>query len=71
VLLSAACLSACGITGKLDAVSHMEASGTSYKACLAEHKRDPSACDAARVTYQADLADAQKMRGVLTDWRWL
>jgi hypothetical protein len=71
VLVGAACLSACGITGKLDAVSSMEASGASYRSCMVDHSSDSTTCEAQRVRYQADLAEAGKMRGVLTDWRWL
>lgn len=71
VLVGAACLAGCGITGKLDAVSNMEASGASYDACRAEHGRGAPTCEALRVRYQADLTEAGKMRGILTDWRWL
>lgn len=71
ILLSAACLCGCGLIGKLDAVSSMERSAASYRACLADHRRDTATCEDRRATYQTDLAQAQKTRGILTDWRRL
>jgi hypothetical protein len=71
VLLAAALsVSACGITGKLDAVSHFEASRASYKACLAGQDAG-SNCELQRAGYESDLKDAERTRGTLTDWRWL
>ena len=64
-------VSGCGWTGKLDAMSRLDASRAVYRACVAEHKNELSRCEAERVAYQADLADAGRQRGVLTSWRWL
>ncbi|HXI99595.1 MAG TPA: hypothetical protein VNH44_00135 [Micropepsaceae bacterium] len=71
LLFSALCLCGCGLVGKLDAVSNMELSGASYRACLAEHKHDAAACEDRHIAYQTDLAEAQKTRGILTNWRRL
>jgi hypothetical protein len=70
LLAAALSLSACGITGKLDAVSSLEASRAVYKACLA--RRDAGAdCGLQKAGYQSDLKEAGRTRGTLTDWRWL
>jgi hypothetical protein len=68
VLIASVCLCGCGIVGKLDAVSNLEASSVSYKACLAEHRRDAAPCEVQRASYQADLSEAQRTRGMLTNW---
>jgi hypothetical protein len=70
-LLCAVSLFGCGLVGKLDAVSNMELSGTSYRACLAEHSHDGAACEDQRTAYRTNLGEAQKTRGILTDWRRL
>jgi hypothetical protein len=49
----------------------MELSGASYRVCLAQYKGDAAMCKDQRTTYRTDLAQAQKTRGVLTDWRRL
>jgi hypothetical protein len=67
-LIAAIYLCGCGIIGKLDAVSNLETSSASYKACLAEHEHDVAPCEARRVTYQIGLSEAQRTRGMLTNW---
>jgi hypothetical protein len=68
LLFCALCLTGCGTLGKLDAVSNLDASRASYQECIAENVRDLSACEPRRVTYEADLAEAQRTPGTLTDW---
>jgi hypothetical protein len=68
VLIGSVWLCGCGIVGKLDAISNLEASSASYKACLAEHRRDATSCEVQRASYQADLSEAQRTRGMLTNW---
>src|SRR5271155_699750 len=46
----------CGIAAKVNARNDMEASKSAYKACLAEHPKDPAACEGPREAYEADLA---------------
>jgi hypothetical protein len=70
VLTVALCLCGCGIVGKLDAVSNLEASRNSYKECLAAH--DPRVnCEIQRAAYRTDLINAEHTPGTLTSWRWL
>ena len=71
VLVTAVGVSGCGWAAKLDAISKLDASRAAYRACIAQHENDASECEAERMTYQADLADAGRPRGVLTSWRWL
>ena len=70
MLMVALSLGACGITGKLDAVSNLEASRASYKRCLAQQGRGTN-CELQKARYQSDIDDAGRTRGTLTDWRWL
>jgi len=70
LLIAALSLSACGITGKLDAMSNLEASRASYKVCLAQRDSDTS-CALQKARYENDIMDASRTRGTLTDWRWL
>jgi hypothetical protein len=55
-LLLAALLSSCGIAAKVNARNDTEVSKATYKACLAQHSQDVSACEGARQAYEADLA---------------
>jgi hypothetical protein len=53
---SAALLSGCGgIAAKVNARNEMEASKGAYKACLAQHSQDVASCEAARLTFEADM----------------
>jgi hypothetical protein len=70
VLMAALGLSACGITGKLDAVSNLEASRASYRLCLARREAATN-CELQKARYESDINDAGRTRGTLTDWRWL
>ena len=71
VAIAAVSLCGCGWSGKLDSVSRFEGSATAYKSCMAEHRTEPARCENARLLYQIDLKDAERARGVLTNWRWL
>ena len=71
VLVTVAGVSGCGWSAKLDAMSKLDASRATFRACIAQHKNALSQCEAERVTYQVDLMDAGRPRGVLTSWRWL
>jgi hypothetical protein len=51
----AASLSACALAAKIDARNDMEGSKAAYKACLADNPKNVSACDALRLSYEADL----------------
>jgi hypothetical protein len=71
LVAAAACavtLSGCGIASKMDSLSILDSSRVAYRSCIAEHKIDPSACNAARLAYQADLEDAERPRGIFTNW---
>ena len=68
VLVSSTILCGCGISAKLDAVANLDTVRAAYKACVARHKDDPAQCEDARLTYQTVLSDAQRTRGVLTNW---
>jgi hypothetical protein len=70
VLMATLGLSACGITGKLDAVSKLEASRASYRQCLAQ-RDNATNCELQKARYQTDIMEAGRTRGTLTDWRWL
>jgi len=48
-------LSACALAAKMDARNDMEGSKAAYKACLADNPKNVSACDALRLSYEADL----------------
>jgi hypothetical protein len=48
-------LSACALADKMDARKDMEGSKAAYKACLADNPKNVSACDARRLSYEADL----------------
>jgi len=71
LLITMVGISGCGWAGKLDAMSKLDVSRATYKACIAQHRTGASACEAERVSYQSDLADAGRLRGVLTSWHWL
>jgi hypothetical protein len=71
LMFLAACavtLSGCGIASKMESVSILDASRAAYKACISDDKNAPPACDTARLAYQTDLADAERTRGVFTNW---
>jgi hypothetical protein len=70
LLMAALSLCGCGIVGKLDAVSSLEASRNSYQRCLAA-KGEGAHCEIQRAAYQNGLMEAEKTRGMLTSWRWL
>lgn len=67
VVLTALALSACGITGHNQAAAAADTSLAAYKACLAQHQTDVNACEAARLTYEADLANLNRPRGVINN----
>ncbi len=71
VLIAAVAVSGCGWAEKLDALSRLDVSRAAYRACVAEHKSDQAQCESQRISYQADLEDAGRPRGVLTLWSWL
>jgi hypothetical protein len=71
VLVTAIGVSGCGWTGKLDAMSKLDVSRASKRFCTAKYNNDASKCEAERVSYETDLKDAGRRRGVLTSWRWL
>jgi uncharacterized protein YceK len=69
MVMAAVWLSGCGIVSKLDAMSSMSESAASYRACVAEHKKiEGEACENQRLIYQRDLSEAQRTRGILTNW---
>lgn len=70
VLTAALGLCGCGIVGKLDAVSNLEAARASYKACLAAHVAGVN-CEIQQAAYHSGLTDAERTPGILTSWRWL
>ena len=47
-------LAGCGVVAKVNARSEMEESKALYKACLAQS--GPSACEAQRLSYAADMS---------------
>ena len=60
----------CGWAAKVEAISRLEGSRAAYRACAAQIKDDPRRCETERKTYEADLADAGRPRGVFTWWPW-
>jgi len=48
-------LTDCGIAAKVNARSEMEASKAAYKDCLARSPQNISACEASRLSYEADI----------------
>jgi hypothetical protein len=50
-----ASLSACGLAARMDAHTDMETSKAAYKSCLAANPANSSACESARLAYEADL----------------
>ena len=55
IVISCSLLAACGIVAKVSARNDMEESKAAYKVCLAQHPNDVSACEAARLVYEADM----------------
>jgi hypothetical protein len=49
-------LAGCGVAAKVNARQDMEASKVAYKAYLAQHPQDATACEGPRHAYEADLA---------------
>ena len=56
-------LSACGLAARIDARNDMEGSKAAYKSCLAENPEKVSACEALRLSYEADLKAFQATAG--------
>lgn len=50
-----ATVAGCGITAKVNARDDMEISKAAYKNCLAQNAQNVTACDAARLSYEADV----------------
>lgn len=48
-------LAGCSVVAKVDARNDMEKSKTAYKDCLARNPETISACEGARLAYEADL----------------
>ncbi len=63
LLAAAVSLSACGVAMRMNAHSDMEGSKAAYKTCLAENPQRVSACDALRLSYEADLKAYQATGG--------
>ena len=55
LMAAAVGLGGCGIAAKVNARNEMTQTEAAYKACLAQHPGNSSACDAARLAYEADL----------------
>jgi hypothetical protein len=62
-LVVAISLSACGVAVRMNAHSDMEGSKAAYKSCLAENPTNVSACEALRLSYEADLKAYQATGG--------
>jgi hypothetical protein len=56
-------LTACGVAVRMEARNDMEASKAAYKSCLAENPGKVSACEASRLSYEADLKAFQATAG--------
>ncbi len=69
LLVAAVSLSACGVAMRMDAHNDMEGSKAAYKSCLAENPQRVSACDALRLSYEADLKAYQATGGGLISGR--
>jgi hypothetical protein len=54
-IFAAVMLSACGLAVRMSARNDMEGSKAAYKSCLAENPTKVSACEALRLSYEADL----------------
>ena len=65
--LAALALCACGIADKRAANAQLDASLAGYKACLAVNTNNVMACEATRLTYQADLVNSTRPRGVISN----
>jgi hypothetical protein len=63
VLFVAVSLQGCGLAAKMDARNDMEGSKAAYKACLAQNPGKVSACEAERLSYEADLKAYQATVG--------
>jgi hypothetical protein len=48
-------LADCGVAAKVNARNEMEASKAIYKDCLARNPQNLSACEASRLSYEADM----------------
>jgi hypothetical protein len=68
VAACAAALCGCGIASKMDSLAILDQSRAAYRTCISDHKNDPSSCNAARLAYQTDLDDAERPRGIFTNW---
>lgn len=69
VILAAVWLSACGVAVRMNAHNDMEGSKAAYKSCLAENPTNVSACEALRLSYEADLKAYQATGGGIVDNR--
>jgi hypothetical protein len=68
VAACAVTLGGCGIASKMDSLSILDSSRAAYRTCITEHRNDPAACNEARLAYQADLDEAERPRGIFTNW---
>lgn len=69
VILVLASLSACGLAVRMNARNDMEGSKAAYKWCLAENPSKVTACDALRLSYEADLKGYQATVGEVASGR--
>lgn len=65
--LLAVVLAGCGMAARNSARENMQQSLAIYKACLAAHQQDVSACHAAQLAYEADLKAYNAMRPGVND----
>jgi hypothetical protein len=69
VLLLVVSLPACGVAVRMSAHNDMEGSKAAYKSCLAENPTKPSACEALRLSYEADLKAYEATSGGIVSSR--
>jgi len=62
-------LTACGVAVRMEARNDMEGSKAAYKSFLAENPGKVSACEASRLSYEADLKAFQATAGGMVSSR--
>jgi hypothetical protein len=69
LLAAVVALSACGLAVRMDARNDMVGSKAAYKSCLAQNPGKVSACEASRLSYEADLKAYEATIGVTASSR--
>jgi hypothetical protein len=69
LFVMAVSISACGLAARMEARNDMEGSKAAYNSCLVQNPQQVSACEALRLSYEADLKAFEATAGAMVSGR--